>query len=125
MSSNKKRRELNRAIEEHEIAKLASSSNNAFNATVWKAGAEKLQADNDQLRSELATIKAENESLRKDAERWRTMSALMFLGNVECTQDADGGYRIELDPAENMLGVSWEGNSPEEAIDAAMAQGEK
>ena len=75
------------------------------------------------LRSELAALKAENESLKRDAERWRTLSALMFLGNVECTQDADGGYRIELDPAENMLGVSWEGNSPEEAIDAAMAQG--
>ena len=70
-------------------------------------------------------LKAENESLKRDAERWRTMSALMFLGNVECTQDADGGYRIELDPAENMLGVSWEGNSPEEAIDDAMAKGDK
>ena len=70
-------------------------------------------------------LKAENESLKRDAERWRTLSALMFLGNVECTQDADGGYRIELDPAENMLGVSWEGNSPEEAIDAVMAQGEQ
>ena len=70
-------------------------------------------------------LKAERDELRRDAERWRTLSALMFLGNVECTQDADGGYRIELDPAENMLGVSWEGNSPEEAIDAAMAQGEK
>lgn len=70
-------------------------------------------------------LKAENEGLKRYAERWRMLSALMFLGNVECTQDADGGYRIELDPAENMLGVSWEGNSPEEAIDAAMAQGEK
>ena len=70
-------------------------------------------------------LKAENESLKLDAERWRMLSALMFLGNVECTQDADGGYRIELDPAENMLGVSWEGNSPEEAIDAAMIAGDK
>ena len=70
-------------------------------------------------------LKAENEGLKLDAERWRMLSALMFLGNVECTQDADGGYRIELDPAENMLGVSWEGNSPEEAIDAAMAKGEQ
>ena len=69
MSSNKKRRELNRAIEEHEIAKLASSSNNAFNAAVWKAGAEKLQADNDQLRSELTTIKAENETAWAQAHR--------------------------------------------------------
>ena len=70
-------------------------------------------------------LKEENESLKLDAERWRMLSALMFLGNVECTQDADGGYRIELDPAENMLGVSWEGNSPEEAIDAAMAKEEQ
>ena len=81
--------------------------------------------DIEQLRSELAALKADNESLKLDAERWRMLSALMFLGNVECTQDADGGYRIELDPAENMLGVSWEGNSPEEAIDTAMAQGEQ
>ena len=69
MSSNKKRRELNRAIEEHEIAKLASSGSNAFNTVVWKAGAEKLQADNDQLRSELATLKGENETAWAQAHR--------------------------------------------------------
>ena len=69
MSSNKKRRELNRAIEEHEIAKLASSSNNAFNAAVWKAGAEKLQADNDQLRSELSALKTENATAWAQAHR--------------------------------------------------------
>ena len=69
MSSNKKRRELNRAIEEHEIAKLASSSNSAFNAAVWKAGAEKLQADNDQLRSELSALKVENATAWAQAHR--------------------------------------------------------
>lgn len=69
MSSNKKRRELNRAIEEHEIAKLASSSNNAFNAAVWEARAEKLQADNEQLRSKLAAIKADNATAWAQAHR--------------------------------------------------------
>lgn len=80
MSSNKKRRELNRAIEEHEIAKLASSSNNAFNAAVWKAGAEKLQADNDQLRAELAALKVENETAWAQAHRLALELECLLLG---------------------------------------------
>ena len=112
MSSNKKRRELNRAIEEHEIAKLASSSNNAFNAAVWKAGAEKLQADNDQLRSELATLKGENESLRKNAERYRRLRSRLDSKDISIIHMRNDLYP-ELD------------DEVYTAIDAAMAQGEQ
>ena len=68
-------------------------------------------------------LKEENESLRKDAERWAAMSALMFLGDIECTQD--DGYTICVEPVENIVGKCWNGDTPEEAIDDAMAQGEK
>lgn len=71
----------------------------------------------------IAELTAERDALKKDADRWGTMSGLMFLGNVFAEQDVDGGYKITLDPAENLLGVSWEGNSPEEAIDQAKEQG--
>ena len=130
MSSNKKRRELNRAIEEHEIAKLASSSNNAFNAAVWKAGAEKLQADNDQLRSELTTIKAENESLKRDAERldWmerkseESRSGVTFQ-RVRYAEDGnvvESGCRVM-----SFHNVGELHQTLRVAIDAAMAQGEQ
>ena len=55
--------------------------------------------------------------LRRDAERWRKMATLMFIGNVELNQDEDGGYSISVDPVENILGKTWCGNSPDEAID--------
>ena len=116
MSSNKKRRELNRAIEEHEIAKLASSSNSAFNAAVWKAGAEKLQADNDQLRSELATIKAENESLKRDAERYR------WLKSQEPSK-ADG-YAIGYFDTCGVDAWRMATKDLDQAIDTAIAKGE-
>ena len=75
------------------------------------------------LEAELAALKAENESLKKDAERWTAMSALMVLGDIECTQD--DGYTICVAPVENIVGKCWNGDTPEEAIDAAMAQGDK
>lgn len=68
--------------------------------------------------SQVAKLIAERDSMKEDAGRWGTMSGLMFLGNVFAEQDEDGGYKITLDPAENLLGVSWEGNSPEDAYSA-------
>lgn len=65
--------------------------------------------------------------LRRDAERWRKMATLMFIGNVELNQDEDGGYSISVDPVENILGKTWCGNSPDEAIDFVqdLSQGEQ
>lgn len=37
------------------------------------------------------------------------------------TTNEDGGYSILLEPAENIVAQRWTGNSPEEAIDAAIA----
>jgi len=62
------------------------------------------------------------ESLERDAARWRTMSSLMFLGEVELTQNDEGGYSISIDPVETIIGKTWDGDSPEEAIDAAMGE---
>lgn len=57
----------------------------------------------------------------KDAARWRTVETLMILGYVEMIHADDGGYGIALDPAESIAPQRWDGNSPEEAIDAACA----
>lgn len=48
------------------------------------------------------------------------MSSLMFLGDVDLRQAEDGGYIISIDPIENYASRSWEGDTPEDAIDAAM-----
>ena len=56
----------------------------------------------------------------KDAERWNKIETLMIIGNVELRQEENGGYSIGVDPVENIIGEMWEGNTPEEAIDAAM-----
>lgn len=76
---------------------------------------------NDQLRQQNAKLTAQRDAAMKDAERWRTIELLMFLGNVELNQDEDGGYSIGLDPVEKIVAQRWEGDSPEEAIDAAIA----
>ena len=74
------------------------------------------------LRSELAALKAENESLRKDAAR---------LDWVEHQDFYDLSFAMLMDqPNDGMIAVSisegWHlGNNLREAIDAAMAQGEK
>ena len=73
------------------------------------------------LRSELAALKAENESLLKDAER---------LDWVEHQDFHDLSFAILVDqPNDGMTAVSisegWHlGNNLREAIDAAMAKGE-
>lgn len=77
------------------------------------------------LQADVAELEKQRDGLVKDAERWAGMSGLMFLGNVFAEQDEDGGYSITLDPAENLLGVTWNGNSPEEAIDAAIASAQE
>lgn len=61
---------------------------------------------------------------QKDAERWNSISALMFAcALVELTQDEDGGYSISAsEPVENYLPKSWSGDTPEAAIDAAMKE---
>lgn len=64
-------------------------------------------------------INQQAQSDKKDAERWSKIAALMFIGNVELTQDDDGGYSISVDPVENIAAQSWSGGTPEEAIDAA------
>ena len=73
--------------------------------------------------SALATITeqaAQIEALEKDAARWCSIHALMFIGNVELSQCEDGGYSISIDPVENIIGKTWVGDTPEDAIDAAI-----
>lgn len=74
--------------------------------------------DYEALAAQLTAAEQRAAEAEKDAERWERVSALMFIGNVELTQGEDGGYWIEVDPVENILGQSWFGNSPEEAVDA-------
>lgn len=61
-------------------------------------------------------------SLREIAERWAAIETLMILGDVELTQAEDGGYRISVEPVENILPQSWDGNTPEQVADKVVAQ---
>ena len=56
-----------------------------------------------------------------NAARWEKIETLMILGDVELNQEEDGGYRIFIDPVENYKATSWYGDTPEQAIDAALA----
>lgn len=76
-----------------------------------------------QLEQQVTELIAERDAAMKDAERWRTVELLMFLGNVELNQDEDGGYKILLFPAENIVDQGWEGNSPEQVVDAVKCYG--
>ena len=86
----------------------------------WRNKAHQLQSSFDRLEDQLAALKAENESLRKDAER---------LDWVEHQDFHDLSFAILVDqPNDGMTAVSisegWHlGNNLREAIDAAMAQG--
>lgn len=73
-----------------------------------------------ELEVKLAKASRQRDEFSKGAERWNCIELMMLLGNVELNHDEDGGYSVTLDPAENLLGVSFSGNSPEEVIDAAM-----
>lgn len=64
----------------------------------------------------------ENARLKKDAERWSAIEVLMVVGNVELTQNDDGGYGIYVDPVENFMAQSWSGNTPDEVIDKIVKQ---
>lgn len=76
---------------------------------------------------ELASVTKQRDELveyKRDADRWNGISALMFACSlVELTQDEDGGYCISAtEPVENYLPASWSGDTPEAAIDAALAK---
>lgn len=77
-----------------------------------------------QLEQQVTELIAERDAAMKDADRWRTVELLMFLGNVELNQDEDGGYKILLFPAENIIDQGWEGNSPEQVVDAVKCYGQ-
>lgn len=99
------------------------------NIRIWSSASEtmrKLAADEGmELAPQYAAPvpAAVPDDVAKNAARWNAMSTLMFLGNLEITQDDEGGYSISIDPAENIIGVTWKGCTPEEAIDAAMQKG--
>lgn len=61
-------------------------------------------------------------SLRIRARRWDAVETLMVLGNVELTQAMDGGYSIHVEPVENILSQSWDGDTPEQVADKVVAQ---
>ena len=55
--------------------------------------------------------------LRACAERWHVIETLMMIGDVELTQAEGGGFRISVEPVENIMAISWEGNTPEQVAD--------
>lgn len=72
-------------------------------------------ADNEVLLVEIAALK-------NRAARWDAVETLMILGDVELTQAEDGGYRIFVEPVENILPTAWDGNTPDEVADKVIAQ---
>lgn len=61
-------------------------------------------------------------TVRAKAARWDAVETLMILGDVELTQAEDGGYRIAVEPVENILPTSWEGGDPDSVADKVVAQ---
>ena len=64
----------------------------------------------------------EIEALRAKAARWDAIETLMILGDVELTQTEDGGYSIYVEPVENILPTSWNGDTPDQVADKVAAQ---
>lgn len=64
----------------------------------------------------------ELEQLRVSAVRWDAIETLMMLGDVELKQAEDGGYRIHVEPAENIMATSWDGDTPEQTVDKVVAK---
>lgn len=56
------------------------------------------------------------------AARWDAIETLMIAGDVELTQTEDGGYSIYVEPVENIVPKSWEGDTPDQAADMVVAQ---
>lgn len=71
---------------------------------------------------ELQRLRAENASLRVKAARWDAIETLMIVGDVELKQAEDGGYIISLDPVENIVAQSWEGDTPDQVVDKVVTK---
>lgn len=67
-------------------------------------------------------IEVDIDELRVKAARWEAIETLTILGDVELTQAEEGGYRIYVEPVENILATAWEGDTPERVADRVVAQ---
>ena len=90
---------------------------------VYKAMA-KLETKIDDQRGEIAKLQKELEEARKDAERWEAICNLWFLcSELKLIQNEDGGYSIcEMEFVDNLLVSDFCGDTPEQAIDAAISK---
>ena len=67
-------------------------------------------------------IEVDIDELRVKAARWEAIETLMILGDVELTQAEEGGYRIYVEPVENIMATGWGGDTPEQVADKVVAQ---
>ncbi len=74
--------------------------------------------------AEIARLTKELEEARKDAERWEAICNLWFLcSELKLIQNEDGGYSIcEMEFVDNLLVSDFCGDTPEQAIDAAISK---
>ena len=93
---------------------------NPVTETEWGHGGRHPTALDEACYSNEAAEK-ELEQLRASAARWDAIETLMFLGDVELTQADDGGYSIFVEPVENIMARSWEGDTPEHVADKVVA----
>lgn len=66
----------------------------------------------------------EYKQLKADAERWNTLCNLWLMcTELQLTQNEDGGYSIiPVEFVDNIIFDSLDGDTPEQAIDQAMAK---
>lgn len=99
---------------------LYRAENPAFNGRLdsWQAACGKARGESESLRNELRELKAENDALRQDAERYKFLM-LSFVGDEGSPQ---AGYYVIYEDGSG-FGEILCGDEATREIDTAMAQG--
>ena len=133
MSSNKKRRELNRAAEEYDRAKvcsqLAAGNHSMLNIVESVLGqeVEKLRAENESLKQQVEQGKrdAVPEDIRKDADRLDWINGAFFQTHWNGVLGSGNRIYWRIAGDYRHTAAKMIGNTFREAIDAAIAAAPK
>lgn len=115
MSSNKKRRELNRAAETHRRAKFEADVA-AYKRNFIDAVDLRLAAELDNAREQIATLTAQLADLRRDAERLALLARMHVTVRVPMAYGSREGFAGSPEEGETQWNIRA-------AIDAMLAEG--